>query len=186
MDGANGQFLLTRGPPKAAISAQDKVAHLQQAVGDGFIVAGVSLIHSLQDTFMKYALKFCACFVTHSVIMFKCDDTALFFILVPSLSLFLLCIFFPNSNNSNNSSMINGVPIPPGRVVSAAVLRNILEDYLEVDSASNPQLRRLLRSELLVKYFQRVTYSSNEILFDANQLADRVCVDYYCVFFVCF
>ena len=70
--------------------------------------------------------------------------------------------------------MINGVPIPPGRVVSAAVLRNILEDYLEVDSASNPQLRRLLRSELLVKYFQRVTYSANEILFDANQLADRV------------
>ncbi len=82
--------------------------------------------------------------------------------------------------------MINGIPIPPGRVVSAAVLRNILEDYLEVDSASHPQLRKLLRSELLVKYFQRVTYRANEILFDVNQLADRVrAFDSLLLLFVC-
>lgn len=78
------------------------------------------------------------------------------------------------ASHHNTPPRPNGINVPAGSVISAAALRHILEDYLEVDSGANPQLRRLFRSELLVKYFHRVTFAAREILFDVNQLADRV------------
>lgn len=56
----------------------------------------------------------------------------------------------------------------------AEPLRRILEDYLEVDSATNPKLQSLLRSDVMVRYFERITFPDLEILFDTDQRADKV------------
>jgi hypothetical protein len=60
------------------------------------------------------------------------------------------------------------------RAGAAEPLRRILEDYLEVDSATNPKLQALLRSEVMVRYFERITFPDLEILFDTDQRADKV------------
>lgn len=56
----------------------------------------------------------------------------------------------------------------------STALRRILEDYLEVDSSRSPRLQQLLRSELLSRFFRRVCVSAQEVLFDVDQLADKV------------
>ena len=58
MDGANSQFLLPRGPSKTTISAQDKVAHLQQAVGDGSSVVRVSFCVCLFRVSVGYESRY--------------------------------------------------------------------------------------------------------------------------------
>ena len=60
--------------------------------------------------------------------------------------------------------------------LQAESLRRILEDYLEIDSkaSSNPRFAKLLNGEVLSRYFQRIQVPSREVLFDVDQLADKV------------
>ena len=57
---------------------------------------------------------------------------------------------------------------------TAASLRRILEDYLEVDPASNSAVSQLLSASLLSKYFTRTVFSSRDLIFDIDEAADEV------------
>jgi hypothetical protein len=58
--------------------------------------------------------------------------------------------------------------------ITAEPLRRILEDYLEVDSSLNLRLQQLLHATVLIRYFRRQMSPELEILYDTDQIADKV------------
>lgn len=60
-------------------------------------------------------------------------------------------------------------------VALAQPLQTILEDYLEIERGKpNSRISSLLQAQLLIKYFQRVTYLPYELIFDIDDRASSV------------
>jgi len=53
-------------------------------------------------------------------------------------------------------------------------LRHILEDYLEIDPASNSAVSQLLSAQLLSRYFRRAVFALRELIFDIDDAANEV------------
>jgi len=75
---------------------------------------------------------------------------------------------------TDNSSRVSASDSLEHTVAAAHMLRSILEDYLEVDASADAYLHDLLQPEVLVQYFHRVHVEEAELVFDADQRADKV------------
>ena len=60
-------------------------------------------------------------------------------------------------------------------MISTRPLRRILEDYLEMDPSNiDVKVKLLLTSEVLNKYFVRVSFLKKDLIFDIDEVANEV------------